>query len=325
MHRLLSTILVHISLIAPLIAQSVQNQNEHKGQQIPYSDMDAWWSRYVKESMLIGGGEVIYYEPGPDSEDFQKIEGTIEHLTPWATSNVRAEVGVNAANQSVYHEKRGDGYCARLETKLKKVVVLGIVNVKAIASGSVFTGSMVDPITDPNNPRHNTLMGIPFNDAPSALSFDYKLIAGKNRKQATGGFKVKDIAGPDKAEVYMLLQSRKENADGSLTVKRVGSAWQRFEQSQEQWVNGYRMPVIYGDASKDRAFESYMDLISDDDPYYALNSKGQKVKYTEEGWSDNVNEITHVIIVFSASYQGGAYIGSPESKFWIDNIQLLYD
>ncbi|MBS2210337.1 PCMD domain-containing protein [Carboxylicivirga mesophila] len=322
---LLITSISFVSLVQIVAQINVPQPVTLKRAQISYSDMDSWWSRHVTESRLIGGSEVIYFEPGPDDERYQKIEGTIEHLTPWATSNVKAEVGVRAANQSVFREKRGDGYCARLETNLKKVVVLGIVNVKAIASGSIFTGSMVDPITDPNNPRHNTLMGIPFNEAPSALSFDYKLIAGQQRLQATGGFSVKKIAGADKSEVYMLLQSRKENPDGSLTVKRVGTAWQRFEQSKMQWINNYQIPVVYGDASQQPGFKPYMNLITDADPYYAINSKGQKVGYVESGWSNNADDITHIIIVFSASYEGGAYIGSPESKLWIDNIQLIYD
>ncbi len=298
---------------------------QQAGEQVQYGDMDSWWSRYVRESRFIGGAEVIYYEPGPDDAAYQKRDQPIEHLTPWASSNVRAEVGVTAANQSVFHEPRGNGYCARLETNLKKVVVLGIVNVKAIASGSLFTGRMVDPITEPDDPRHNTLMGIPFTSAPDALSFDYKLIAGQKRLQATGGFRVREVAGPDCAEVYMILQSRTEDSDGKLHVKRVGTAWQRLEKTTDGWVNDYRMPVIYGDARQHVTYRPFMDLIGDDDPYYALNSRGQSVSYVEEGWSDDKEAITHVIILFSASYEGGAYIGAPDSKLWIDNVRLVYN
>lgn len=123
----------------------------------------------------------------------------------------------------------------------------------------------------------------------------------------------------------MLLQSRTEDSDGNLKVKRVGTAWTRFDTSSDEWNNGYKIPVTYGDASKQTGFEPYMGLISEDDPYYALNSKGEKIAYTEEGWTDDVESITHIIMVFSASYQGGEFIGSADSRFWIDNIQLLYD
>ncbi len=316
---ILSFIAVHVGMAQPSTGSDSENQ------QIPYSDLNSWWSRSVKESRLIGGNEIIYFEPGPSSNEYQKIEGTINDLTPWASSNVRAEVGVAAANQSVYREERNGGYCARLETNLKKVVVLGIVNVKAIASGSIFLGEMEDPITDPKNPRQNTMMGIPFDNAPKALTFDYKLHIGQKRQKATGGLRVHNVDGADKAEVYMLLQNRSEDQNRNLKVTRVGTAWQRFGNSTDEWQNGYSILVKYGDASSSEGFEPYMNLISPDDPYYAYNSAGEKVAYHEEGWSDDTSSITHVILVFSASYQGSEFIGSADSRFWIDNIQLLYD
>ena len=201
-------VLLFLFLSLGLKAQKEGVETAGNNEQIKYSNLDSWWSRTVKESRLIGGQEIIYFEPGPSADEYQNIEGTLDDLTPWATSNVRAEVGVAAANQSVYREPRSHGYCARLETNLKKVVVLGIVNVKAIASGSMFLGSMEDPITDPDNPRHNTFMGIPYSHAPAALAFDYKVQLGQKRLNATGGFRVKAIDGPDEAEVYMILQNR---------------------------------------------------------------------------------------------------------------------
>ncbi|MBS2100800.1 PCMD domain-containing protein [Carboxylicivirga linearis] len=312
-------------LLACVFSSSAQQKEASFIQdgQIIYSDMDSWYSRKVKESVLIGGNEVVYYEPGPG--DYSNIDKQLPALTPWSSSNVYAEIGVSAANQSVFRERRGDGYCARLETRLKKVVVLGVVNVKAIASGSIFLGQMEDPVTQADNARLNTFMGIEFTRAPSALVFDYKSLIGKKRLKATGGFKVRDVDGPDMAEAYALLQNRTEDATGNLIVKRVGTAWQRFDQSQSSWVNAYQMPIIYGDATKSPNYQSYMNLISESDPYYALNSKGEVKKYAESGWTDNKEEVTHMIIVFSASYQGGSFLGSPESKLWIDNIRLKYD
>ncbi|WP_282036279.1 PCMD domain-containing protein [Saccharicrinis aurantiacus] len=292
--------------------------------QIKYSNMDSWWSRIVSESFLIGGADVHYFEPGPNDAKYQKLENTIDDYTPWSTSNVRAEVGVAAANQSVFQEKRGDGYCVRMETNLKKVVVLGVVNVKAIASGSMFLGDMVDPITETKNPRQNTLMGIPFTEKPKALNFDYKVNVGKDRLKATGGFKVEKVKGADEAEAYVLLQNRTEDSEGNLIVKRVGTAWKKFKDSSNGWVNNFSMPIAYGDITKQANYKSYMGLISSKDPYYALNSKGEKKKYTETAWANADDEVTHIIILFSASYDGGSFIGSPDSKLWIDNIKLEY-
>ena len=42
--------------------------------------------------------------------------------SPWATSNVMAKVaGVVKTNTSVFPEKRGDGMCARMETRYERV------------------------------------------------------------------------------------------------------------------------------------------------------------------------------------------------------------
>ncbi len=297
-----------------------------ENRQLKYSDMNSWWTREVKESGLIGGNTVLYAEPGPSDENFQKLDTPIPHLTPWASSNVKAHVkGITTGNEAVFYEERKGGYCARLETRLKSVVVLGIVNVKAIASGSIFTGSMLDPITDPDNPRHNTYMGVPFSEAPSALEFDYKTQIGEKREHATGGLRVRNADGPDKAEAYILLQNRTEDDDGNLIVKRVGTGWVRFEKSTKAWVNNYQVPIHYGDITNYPNFEEHMNLISHSDPYYALNSKNEVKEYAESGWSDRKDTITHIIIVFSSSYEGNKFIGSTDSKLWIDNINLKYD
>ena len=47
--------------------------------------------------------------------------------SPWATSNVMARVAcITKTNTSVFPEKRGDGYCARMDTRMESVKVLGI-------------------------------------------------------------------------------------------------------------------------------------------------------------------------------------------------------
>ncbi|TAJ09426.1 glycoside hydrolase xylanase [Marinilabiliaceae bacterium JC017] len=293
--------------------------------QILYADMDHWWSRTFKESGLIGGKTIHYYEPGPAGDEYQKLDAPIPELTPWSTSNVKARVGVTAGNVSVYREPRGEGYCARLETNLKKVVVLGVVNVKAIASGSMYLGDMVDPITETGTPRHNTHMGIAFTGIPSALRFDYKAVVGQKRKMATGGFRVRDVKGPDMAEVIVLLQNRQEDENGNFSVKRIGTGWLRIAETTNQWIEGFEISIVYGDITSTGDYEPYMGLITHDDPFYAKNEKGKAVSYEESEWGNKTDGVTHLIVIFSASYQGGNYMGSPESKLWVDNVELVYD
>lgn len=60
--------------------------------------------------------------------------------SPWGTSNVMAKVaGITKTNTSVFKEKRGNGFCARLETRIESVKVFGIVNIAVLASGSIFS------------------------------------------------------------------------------------------------------------------------------------------------------------------------------------------
>ena len=76
---------------------------------------------------------------------------------------------------SVTPERRGNGYCCRLETTLQTVTAIGI-DLKALATGSLFTGTLLDPMTleGCKVPMKTIDMGIPFTKRPSALMLDYK-------------------------------------------------------------------------------------------------------------------------------------------------------
>ena len=115
---------------------------------IKYGDMEQWVTRKIEESGIIGGKTKLLYELGPTKE----INGNIAYVnqggSPWGNSNVMAKVvGIVKTNTSVYPEKRGNGQCARLETHIESVKVLGLVNITVLASGSMFLGDMKEPIT----------------------------------------------------------------------------------------------------------------------------------------------------------------------------------
>lgn len=46
--------------------------------------------------------------------------------------------GITKTNTSVFPETRGDGFCARLDTRMESVKVLGIVDITVLAAGSMF-------------------------------------------------------------------------------------------------------------------------------------------------------------------------------------------
>ena len=118
-----------------------------------YGDMDNWIVREIHESGIIGGNTKWLYELGPSdtivgNTAFRNMGGS-----PWATSNVMAKVaGVVKTNTSVFPEKRGMG-CARMETRYESVKVFGLVDIEVIAAGSVFLGTVHEPIKGTKEPQ----------------------------------------------------------------------------------------------------------------------------------------------------------------------------
>ena len=68
-----------------------------------------------------------------------------------------------------------------------------------------------------------------------------------------------------------------------------------------------------------------MGLIPEVAEVYVKNSKGKMVPLVETGWGNESDVPTHIILYFTSSYQGVQYIGSPESVFWVDNIEFIYE
>ena len=210
----------------------------------PYGDMNQWMVRVVDESLVIGGNTKYLYEitPGDTLKNNTPYKNSI---SPWATSTVMAKVsGVVKASVTVFPEKRDSGYCARLETRMERVKVLGLINISVLATGTIF-------------------------------------------------------------------------------AKRVGTAYERYDQEVKEWQNGHRIEIHYGDITGKDFYQPYMDLVKGESTQYAANSQGKIVPIQEIGWASPDTTPTHIILRFSSGH-GGAYIGAPDAKFWIDNVKLVY-
>ena len=275
-----------------------------------YGDMDNWIVREIHESGIIGGNTKWLYELGPSdtivgNTAFRNMGGS-----PWATSNVMAKVaGVVKTNTSVFPEKRGDGMCARMETRYESVKVFGLVDIEVIAAGSVFLGTVHEPIKGTKNPQ--------------ALRFYYKVKAApeKNRVRSTGFSRKSTVAGQDSLAVILLLQKRWEDEEGNVYSKRVGTMVQRYTESTPDWVNDATYPILYGNITSKPEYKPYMRIQVEE--RYTLNSKGKSVPIQEVGWAEPGEAPTHMVLQFTSSH-GGAYIGSPGNTFWIDNVELIY-
>lgn len=294
---------------------------------LKYGKFDEWLTRNIKESGIIGGHTRTIYAIAPNAtwnnnKPYLGLGGS-----PWATSNVMAKVsGITKTNISVYKEERpGHGYCAKLYTHLEECKVLGIVNIKVLAAGSIYLGATQEPITGTKNPMSKLDAGIAFNLRPKAICFDYKVkLAGKaNRIRQTGFSSVSEVKGMDMADCVLFLQKRWEDADGRIYAKRVGTMVKRFDKSTNDWVNNAQFPIHYGDITKAAFYQPYMGLTTGDNVKYAKNSKGEMVKVEEVGWADANEKPTHIVLQFDSSH-GGAYIGSVGNTLWIDNVRIIY-
>ncbi len=306
---------------------STNIQNNRVIEPVPYGDFEKWMVHEVKESKIIGGKTKYTYEV-IDSDTLKNNKPFKPNgATPWANSSVMAHVmGIYKASTTIFPEERDNGYCARMETRIETVKVMGIVNLNVLATGTIYTGETLEPVKSADNPQSKISRGIPFTKRPTSLIFDYKVKVGgqQYRTGATGVGKPKNMGTQNRAEVYAILQHRWEE-DGKIYAARVGTGFKALEEDVEEWQNNYEIPILYGDISQNVDFDKAADLndkYETEECFYTLNSAGENVPIHEIEW-DGSKEPTHLILIFTSG-NGGAYIGAPDAIFWIDNIKLAY-
>lgn len=292
---------------------------------IPFGDMESWMVRVVDESGIIGGKTKYIYEIANGDTLFDNTP-YVPKVSKWATSSVYAKVsGISKASTTVFAEPRSGNYAARLETRLEHVKVLGIINISALATGTIFLGEIVEPVKDTKNPQSKLMQGIPFTDRPNFIQFDYKFVNGNGgkRMRSTGFSKDDHIPGDNAAEVCVILQKRWEDENGDIYAERIATGWMRYNKNTKEWHNGTRVEINYGDITGKPFFKDYMGLL-EDTPLYTRNKSGKPTMINEIGWAKEDTTPTHIIVRFSSGY-GGAYIGAPGSMLWIDNVALGYN
>ena len=311
-------------MILPLTA-NCQLSTTHSREYLPYGKFESWTVRDIKESTIIGGQTKRIYNIGPKDTIRSNKAYPYNSRTPWSSSNAYARVaGVTKTSCSVTPDRSWDGsLCAKLESKLEELRVLGI-NVKILVSGSIFYGNIFEPIPTANDPYTLMNWGIPFSKRPKALVFDYK--SAMPNKGTVTKCKItshKTIRADDAHEVTFILQKRWEDNEGHIHALRVGTAMTRIERPSNGWVKDFRVPVIYGDATKNPGFKDYMKFGPKGLDYYAKNSKGKVVKIQEEGWARPDETPTHAMVIFTASIHE-AFVGTLGNTLWLDNVALEY-
>lgn len=295
--------------------------NAQRVELVPFGDFENWVVRDIQESKIIGGETKRIYNIAPTDT----IVGNVAYMTDksfWCTSNTYAKVaGVNKASLSVEPDYGPTGRCAKLSSCFAGAKALGVIDIQVLVSGSIYWGKAFEPITSTKDPYSYMDWGIPFTERPDALVIDYKAVVpnsgtltkGTTNKQTT-------FPGYDHPEIMFVLQHRWEAEDGTIHAWRVGTAAARIPESSDGWVQGYRVPVEYGESSD--AVKEIMPLNREVRPFYTYNSKGKPKLIKEEGYRGDLKP-THAILMITTG-QWGAFIGATDNILWLDNISLEY-
>ena len=291
---------------------------------VKFGNFDSWITRSIKESVLVGGNTQTLYEIGPNGSFDGARAYTNQGGSPWGCSNVFAKVaGVVKTNVSVYPDKHQGGQCAKLTTHIVSAKAIGVINISVLATGSIFLGTLLEPITGSSNPMSKMSIGVPFTKRPKAVKFDYKYNSpGTERIRETGFSKRQKVSGKDMGQVTCLLQKRWEDADGNIHALRIGTMRHFFTQNCD-WKEGQTFNIHYGDITHESFYKPDMGLMSGSTGFYGLNSKGKNVPVTEEGWASPDETPTHIVLKFDSSH-GGAYVGTIGNTLWVDNVKLVY-
>ena len=310
--------------VAVLLLLATWPAHAQRTEPVPYGDFEHWTVRHIRESAVLGGEVKTLYVVGPD----ETIDGNKTYdysRTIWASSNAYARVsGVTKTSVTMEPDEGPTGKCARLSTRYASCKVAGLVEIKVLATGALYWGKMLEPVTGVKNPYAFMDWGIPFTKRPSALVLDGKAELPNTGMLVRGTtFSQKEFPGKDPCQIMLLLQNRWEDEEGNIHALRVGTAVRRIDKSTDGWVKGFRVPVIYGDARNDTRFREYMGLLQGAQRLYALNSRGQRKPILEEGWADADAPVTHAVLQITAG-SCGAFTGALGNTLWVDNIRLEY-
>lgn len=286
---------------------------------IKYGDFNSWVSRQIHESAILGGNKKTVYEIGPSQTIIGNKPYTNLGGSPWGTSNVYAKVSgiVKASNAVDPAVRSGSDRCAKLCTKMERVKALGFINMDVMVAGSIFLGQMIEPVSSTKNPYSKMEMGAVYHNRPKNFVLDYKVdMPNVNARVKSTGFSSKTtLPGHDEAVVFVFLQHRWEDAKGNLHASRVATAGEKFGK-KTGWVNGHRIPFVYGDISS-RPGMKWLGLRKSN-AYYARNSKGKLKPVVEENFDANA-EPTHVVVMISAG-SGEPYVGTEGLNLYVDNV-----
>lgn len=181
---------------------------------------------------------------------------------------------------------------------------------KGVAAGNLFAGVFdIGTVTNAH-----PVFGIPYTQLPTAFQVDYKYSPAQGLLDG----KLNAIEGEDAMDMYLILEKR----DGDK-VKRLGVGWFRSGKAQEEWKT-QEVEIKYAQGQAPEGIEEHAKHVlkygHDGDP-----SVNDPTKMPEATWGNiATDKPTHILVVFTSSYQGDYFIGAPGSKLTVDNFKLIY-
>lgn len=291
----------------------------------PYGNMDSWVTRYITESKMFSGKTKVIYAIAPTDTIYGAIPFIYgEGNNPWSVSNAYASVlGWTKVSGTTRPERRGKGWCCRMDCKLEDVVAMKI-DLKLQIAGTIFLGKTYEPVPlkAANDPYSVVEMGVPFTRCPKAVQLDYKAKVDDSNviTYAKATANPKQRQGRDCAEVYAFLQHRWEK-DGKIYSERVATAYERIWNDVPEWQNAHRVPFRYGDITEQANYKDYEGL--NYHKFRAKNTNGVMVPVEEVGYNSKAKPTHLVLMLSSGCYE--AFIGHDGNIFWVDNVGLVYD
>ncbi len=269
-------------------------RSETDNAQIPNSSFDFWHETTYAQTN--------YTDIGKNEED-----------KTWGTGNQGAAfaigLGADAELPSQPFQRSSSEVAVQLSTQNMGALAAGFGG-KGIAAGNLFAGIFnIGNVTDAH-----PVFGYPFTETPAAFQIDYQYAPEKGLLDG----KLNPVEGDDALDIFVILEKREGD-----TAKRLGVGWFRSSEAKTEWTTK-SVEIKYAQGSAPKGLEDYQTKV-------LKYGWGGDITVTNPGnmpdteWGDiGKDNPTHIVVVFTSSYQGDYFIGAPGSTLLIDNFQLIY-
>ncbi|NLR93906.1 PCMD domain-containing protein [Flammeovirga agarivorans] len=171
-------------------------------------------------------------------------------------------------------------------TILRTTSMLGVIAAGSLYTGEIQGSGLTNVITD---------FGIPFNDKPKSFTTSIQYLPKRFDQ------------GMDACDVYVLLQVREGSGEDEKRY-RLATGWYRTDTSMNEFQE-ISIPLLYG---------NHNDLA----PYMMPSTNNDRMP--EHGFAEVSKSPTHIIVVYSSSYDGANFNGGVGSELRVKEFQLNY-